>query len=99
MAKEKTALQEFIENCITAKEHSTDGYVTYDEVIEVANGYLEQEAQQLASNPPSVKQEGITDLELDNLYEKFCDYYHDDNDSMQLRFKLKECINNILKQS
>lgn len=41
--KELTAMQEFIANAITAKEHSKDGYVTYDEVIQVATELLTKE--------------------------------------------------------
>jgi hypothetical protein len=43
----KTAMMEFIENAKTAKEHSKDGYVTYDEVIEVATELLEKEKTQI----------------------------------------------------
>lgn len=45
--KEITALQEFIENAKTAKEHSKDGLVTYDEVIEVATELLTKEREQI----------------------------------------------------
>ncbi len=48
MSKEtKTAMQEFIENCKTAKEFSKDGYVTYEEVISAVSDYLEKEKQQI----------------------------------------------------
>ena len=43
----KTAMMEFIENAKTAKEHSKDGYVTFDEVIEVATELLEKEKTQI----------------------------------------------------
>lgn len=43
--KQPSPLQEFINNAITAKEHSKDGYVTYDEVIEVATELLTTERE------------------------------------------------------
>lgn len=43
--KEVTAMTEFIANAITARENSKDGYVTYDEVIEVATSLLTKERE------------------------------------------------------
>ena len=54
----KTAMMEFIENAKTAKEHSKDGYVTYDEVIEVATELLEKEKTQIVD----AYNEGYTDM-------------------------------------
>lgn len=47
MEKQKTAMQELIANAITAKEHSKDGYVTYEEVIAVATDLLAKEKEQI----------------------------------------------------
>lgn len=43
----QTAMQELIANAKTAKEHSKDGMVTYDEVIEVATELLAKEREQI----------------------------------------------------
>lgn len=42
-----TAMQELIANAMTAKEHSKDGMVSYDEVIEVATELLAKEREQI----------------------------------------------------
>jgi hypothetical protein len=47
MTANKTAMQNFIENAITANNESKDGYVTYEEVIAAAQDFLEEEKKQI----------------------------------------------------
>jgi Ca2+-binding EF-hand superfamily protein len=66
----KTAMMEFIENAKTAKEHSKDGYVTYDEVIEVATELLEKEKTQIVDAFVSGCTNSAFDIEYGELAEK-----------------------------
>lgn len=67
--KELTAMQEFIANAIIAKEHSKDGYVTYDEVIEVATELLTKEREQIIkAGKYFANYNGIDDSDIEDYF-------------------------------
>lgn len=71
---EVTAITEFIENAKTAKEHSKDGMVTYDEVIAVATSLLAKEREQIINayiiNDPMIRNKEGAELYFEQTFKK-----------------------------